>query len=73
MSIDFDTVVVGAGVVGLSIARSLSESGREVLVLEKESKIGQGISSRNSEVIHSGIYYSFESLKQSYASKEEAY
>ena len=64
MSIDFDTVVIGAGVVGLSTARCFSESGREVLVLEKESKIGQGISSRNSEVIHSGIYYSHESLKQ---------
>jgi L-2-hydroxyglutarate oxidase LhgO len=60
---DVQTVVVGAGVVGLAAARALALSGREVLVLEAESSFGQGISSRNSEVIHSGIYYAPGSLK----------
>jgi len=60
---DFRTVVVGAGVVGLAIARALALAGREVLVLEAEARFGTGISSRNSEVIHSGIYYAPGSLK----------
>ncbi len=64
MNFDFDSVVVGAGVVGLAVARALSRSGRSVIVLEAESSFGQGISSRNSEVIHAGIYYSKDSLKQ---------
>ena len=64
MNFDFDSVVIGSGVVGLSIARSLSFSGRKVLLLEKKKVIGQGISSRNSEVIHAGIYYPFGSLKR---------
>ncbi|MFN3238667.1 MAG: NAD(P)/FAD-dependent oxidoreductase [Pseudomonadales bacterium] len=51
-----ETIVIGAGVVGLAIAARLAES-RDVLVLEQEAEIGQGISSRNSEVIHAGIYY----------------
>lgn len=58
-----DTVVVGAGVVGLAIARRLALSGREVIVLEKNARIGEETSSRNSEVIHAGIYYAEESLK----------
>jgi L-2-hydroxyglutarate oxidase LhgO len=58
-----DAVVVGAGVVGLAIARSFALAGREVIVLESESTIGTGTSSRNSEVIHAGIYYSPGSLK----------
>lgn len=58
-----DCVVVGAGVVGLAVARALALRGREVLVLEAESAIGTGISSRNSEVIHAGIYYPTGSLK----------
>ncbi len=58
-----DTVVVGAGVVGLAVARGLANKGREVIVLEANSAIGQEISSRNSEVIHPGIYYPPESLK----------
>lgn len=58
-----DVVVVGAGVVGLAIARSFALQGREVLVLEREAGIGMGTSSRNSEVIHAGIYYSPGSLK----------
>jgi len=65
MIMDFDSVVIGAGVVGLAIARSLAETGREVLILEANSNIGEGISSRNSEVIHAGIYYPHGSLKQS--------
>ncbi len=64
MIVDFDSVVIGAGVVGLSIARSLAETGREVLILEANSNIGEGISSRNSEVIHAGIYYPHDSLKR---------
>ena len=49
--------VIGAGVVGLAVARSLSLRGCEVIVLESENAIVTGTSSRNSEVIHAGIYY----------------
>ena len=52
-----ECLVIGAGVVGLAIARALARSGREVVVLESERIIGSGASSRNSEVIHAGIYY----------------
>jgi L-2-hydroxyglutarate oxidase LhgO len=58
-----DCVVVGAGVVGLAVARVLALQGREVLVLEAADAIGTGISSRNSEVIHAGLYYPTGSLK----------
>lgn len=58
-----DVLVIGAGVVGLAVARALALSGREVLVLEREAGIGMGTSSRNSEVIHAGIYYPTGSLK----------
>ncbi len=58
-----DAVVVGAGVVGLAVARALALSGREVLVLEAAEAIGTQTSSRNSEVIHAGIYYPQGSLK----------
>jgi L-2-hydroxyglutarate oxidase LhgO len=58
-----EAVVVGAGVIGLSIARTLAARGLEVIVLDKEPGIGQGISSRNSEVIHAGLYYAPGSLK----------
>ena len=58
-----DCVVVGAGVVGLAVARALALQGREVMVLESADAIGTGISSRNSEVIHAGIYYPTDSLK----------
>jgi L-2-hydroxyglutarate oxidase LhgO len=58
-----DVVVIGAGVVGLAIARHLSLAGREVLVLESAEAIGTGVSSRNSEVLHAGLYYNQNSLK----------
>ncbi len=57
------TIVVGAGVVGLAIARELAISGREVVVLEQADHFGTQTSSRNSEVIHAGIYYEPGSLK----------
>ncbi len=63
MSFDFDAAVVGAGAVGLACGRSLANRGLSVLVLEKEPHIGQGVSSRNSEVIHGGLYYPTGSLK----------
>ena len=52
-----DCLVVGAGALGLAAARALARSGREVIIVESESAIGSGVSSRNSEVIHAGIYY----------------
>lgn len=58
-----DVVVIGAGVVGLAVGRTLAQAGREVLVLEKQDAIGTETSSRNSEVIHAGIYYPTGSLK----------
>jgi len=58
-----ECIVIGAGVVGLALARKLAMQGREVVVLESEDRIGTGISSRNSEVIHAGIYYPKDSLK----------
>jgi L-2-hydroxyglutarate oxidase LhgO len=59
-----DCIVVGAGVVGLAVARTLAAAGREVLVLEAEPRIGEHTSSRNSEVIHAGLYYKKGSLRQ---------
>jgi L-2-hydroxyglutarate oxidase LhgO len=58
-----DAVVIGAGVVGLSVARALAMRGRETLILEAHAQFGTGASSRNSEVIHAGIYYPQGSLK----------
>jgi L-2-hydroxyglutarate oxidase LhgO len=58
-----DAVVIGAGAVGLSVARALAQAGRETIVLEAQTAIGQGVSSRNSEVIHAGLYYAPGSLK----------
>ncbi len=54
---DTDCVVVGAGVIGLAVARALAQAGREVVILESETTFGSITSSRNSEVIHAGIYY----------------
>ena len=59
----FDVTIIGAGVVGLSIAKFCSEQGYSVVVLEQESRAGEGISSRNSGVIHAGIYYPENSFK----------
>lgn len=61
--IDLDAVVIGAGVVGLAVARSLALAGREVVIVEKEATLGVHASSRNSEVIHAGLYYPTGSLK----------
>ena len=58
-----DCIVIGAGVVGLATGRALALAGREVVVLEAESEIGMHTSSRNSEVIHAGLYYPDNSLK----------
>jgi L-2-hydroxyglutarate oxidase LhgO len=63
MAYDVDSVVIGAGVVGLAIARELALAGREVLVAEQAKGIGTETSSRNSEVIHAGLYYPAGSLK----------
>lgn len=60
---DIETIIVGAGVVGLAIARQLALDGHEVLVLDEADAIGSITSSRNSEVIHAGIYYEKDSLK----------
>lgn len=62
-TVDIDSIVIGAGVVGLAVARALAMAGREVFVLEAEPRAGEGISSRNSGVIHAGIYYALDSLK----------
>lgn len=61
--IDFEITIIGAGVIGLAIAAELSNFYKDVVVLEKNLKFGQETSSRNSEVIHSGIYYPKNSLK----------
>ena len=61
--IEFDAVVIGAGVVGLAIAKELCNHFDNVIVLDKESDFGQHVSSRHSGVIHSGIYYEPGSLK----------
>ncbi len=58
-----DAVVIGAGVVGLAVGRALACRGLETLVLERETSIGTGVSARNSEVIHAGLYYPTDSLK----------
>ena len=58
-----DCVVVGAGVIGLAIAREMALQGRETILLERESAFGTVSSARNSEVIHAGIYYPKDSLK----------
>ena len=63
---DFDITIVGAGAVGLAIGYALASTGRSVLVLEKQESIGQGVSSRNSEVIHAGLYYPTDSVRARY-------
>lgn len=63
MTADFDTAVIGAGVIGLALAREAALAGQSVVVLERNRGIGQETSARNSEVIHAGIYYPQGSLK----------
>jgi L-2-hydroxyglutarate oxidase LhgO len=63
MTADVETIVIGAGVVGLAVARALAMAGHEVMVLEQHELIGSETSSRNSEVIHAGIYYPPGSLR----------
>ena len=63
MSTDFDVIVVGAGAVGLACAYALARDGKSVAVVERERRVGAGVSSRNSEVIHAGLYYPTNSLK----------
>src|SRR5215831_8399209 len=63
MSADVETIVVGAGAIGLAVARALSLAGHETMVLEQHALIGSEISSRNSEVIHAGLYYPPGSLR----------
>ena len=60
---DIETLIIGAGVVGLATGASLARAGQNVVVAERDNMIGQGISARNSEVIHAGIYYTPGSLK----------
>lgn len=60
---DFDACIIGAGAVGLACGYALARRGCSVLVLEKEGRIGAGVSSRNSEVIHAGLHYPPNSLK----------
>ncbi len=74
--VDYDIIIVGAGAVGLAVARALAvREETSVLIIEKEMGFGQGTSSRNSEVIHSGIYYPASSLKAKYclAGREPLY
>lgn len=61
--LELDAVVVGGGVIGLAVARELARRGRAVTLLEAETRLGHHTSSRNSEVIHAGIYYPEGSLK----------
>jgi len=67
MNVDYDVIVIGAGVVGLAVAHALAlQKVSSVLVIEKEDAFGRGVSSRNSEVIHSGLYYPKDSMKARY-------
>lgn len=57
MSAEFDVIVIGAGIIGLAIARAIALAGRSVLIVERAAHFGSETSARNSEVIHAGIYY----------------
>lgn len=65
MAVDYeiDCVVAGAGAIGLAVARELAQSGRDVLIVEADEAFGRGVSSRSSEVIHAGMYYTPGSLR----------
>jgi L-2-hydroxyglutarate oxidase LhgO len=69
---NFDVIIIGAGVIGLAIAREISQHGYSVVILDKESSFGQGASSRNSEVVHAGIYYKTGTLKASLSIRGKA-
>ena len=58
-----DTIIIGAGVIGLAVAREFARKGDQVVILEKNPRAGEETSSRNSGVVHSGIYYPTESRK----------
>ncbi|MDX1561290.1 MAG: NAD(P)/FAD-dependent oxidoreductase [Gammaproteobacteria bacterium] len=60
---EVDCAVIGAGVIGLAVGRALAQAGRDVIILERNGHIGEETSSRNSEVIHAGLYYATGSLK----------
>ncbi len=72
MAADVETVVVGAGVEGLGIARALANKGQQVFVLERHDRIGTETSSRNSQVIHAGLYYPQNSLRAELCVKGKA-
>lgn len=72
MSADVNTIVVGAGAIGLAIARALAVNGDDVLILEEKPLFGSETSSRHSEVIHAGIYYSKNSLKATLCTRGKA-
>jgi len=72
MTHDIETVVIGAGVVGLAIARYLATAGQEVLILERNNLFGSETSARHSEVIHAGIYYPKNSLKAKLCTRGKA-
>ena len=59
----FNIAIIGAGIIGLAIAERLSKSYKNIIIIDKERTFGQHVSSRNSEVIHSGFYYPKDSLK----------
>ncbi len=63
MTPDIETIIIGGGVVGLAIGRRLAFCGSETLILERHERVGAETSSRNSEVIHAGIYYPPGSLR----------
>ena len=65
---DFQITIIGAGIIGLSVARELSLSGKKVLVIEKNTAFGQENSARNSGVIHAGLYYPYKSFKNKFCS-----
>ena len=69
MTADVDVVVIGAGVVGLACAAALARAGRSVVVLERHDRVGEETTSRNSEVVHAGIYYPPDSLKAELCAK----
>jgi len=66
---DTEITIIGAGVIGLAIAETMSQENKNVFLIEKHLSFGQETSSRNSEVIHAGIYYTKNSLKSNSALK----